>query len=279
MLAQDRGIFREFATYVGWLVLSGLVTMLIIFSVALVVFQTKTVPPAASFPFFAALWVATYLRLRKTGGAFADIGLTKTRWPTYFCYGALFGTAFMSAIYVALLLAETVESSMEILTGSIILSTLVGMAYIFVQSSTEELIFRGYLLNLFSRKGQGFSIILTSALFSIGHFWHGVNPIGWLNIFLFGVFASQLFYLFNSLWVPIGFHAAWNFAQTYVFAFPMYGRDSSGVFQLRVVSDNPISGGSYGPEGSLLVSGLFLLLIALSFHLNRPKQSIMEASE
>lgn len=124
--------------------------------------------------------------------------------------------------------------------------------------------FRGYLLKLLSGNGRVLAVVLTSALFSAAHFWQGVNLMGWLNIFLFGVLATQLYFLSRSLWMPAGFHIAWNFVQMSGLGFPVYGRENSGLFQVTLLTKDLVSGGAYGPEGSLVTTLLLVLSIGFA---------------
>jgi hypothetical protein len=68
----------------------------------------------------------------------------------------------------------------------------------------------------------------------------------------------------GSAWWAIGFHAGWDWSETY-----FYGAVDSGlVAQNHLFTAQPIgkllwSGGSAGPEGSLLVLPILLVVIAL----------------
>ena len=67
----------------------------------------------------------------------------------------------------------------------------------------------------------------------------------------------------GSAWWAIGCHFSWDWAETY-----FYGTADSGLpAQGHFLSTNPAgnalwSGGADGPEGSLLVLGVILLLLA-----------------
>ena len=68
----------------------------------------------------------------------------------------------------------------------------------------------------------------------------------------------------GTAWWAIGCHAAWDWAETF-----FYGTADSGLQpQGHYLTTNPVgnalwSGGADGPEGSLLVIGAILLLLAL----------------
>jgi len=87
-----------------------------------------------------------------------------------------------------------------------------------------------------------------------------------------GIFAAALIgFVFcvsvrvtGSAWWAIGCHTAWDWAETYFYGTP----DSGFVTQRHFLTTSPIgntlwSGGTDGPEGSLLVAPVILLLLAL----------------
>jgi len=84
-----------------------------------------------------------------------------------------------------------------------------------VQGSTEEIFFRGWLMQLIaSRHGLWLAIGINSVLFGLMHAAN-IPPsrelfMGLLNIALFGVFISLYAAREGSLWGVCGWHAAWN---------------------------------------------------------------------
>ena len=68
----------------------------------------------------------------------------------------------------------------------------------------------------------------------------------------------------GSAWWAIGCHAAWDWAETYFYGTP----DSGFVAQRHFLTTTPTgntlwSGGTDGPEGSLLVAPVILLLLGI----------------
>ncbi len=105
---------------------------------------------------------------------------------------------------------------------------------------------------------------VTSTFFSFihtrngGENWTGILAAGFIG-FVFCVSVRVT----GSAWWAIGCHAAWDWAETY-----FYGTADSGMrAQGHLLSASPVgnvlwSGGADGPEGSLLVLGAILLLLA-----------------
>jgi len=98
----------------------------------------------------------------------------------------------------------------------------------------EELAHRGYLLpRLEGIAGKNRAILISSLFFSCIHFSWWLTPgvplhlilLFIFNMFLGGVILSLSYYWSNrKLWVPIGFHFAWNMVGYIMF--PTYPRDA-----------------------------------------------------
>jgi uncharacterized protein len=151
----------------------------------------------------------------------------------------------------------------------------------------EELIFRGFIFNTIEKSlGTTYALVITSILFGGAHL---LNPVPF-NELIFGclalVFEAGLLlnaaYLLNRrLWLPIGFHCAWDF-----FEGPFFGMVVSGVnigepfYRARLVGDFMHTGGSFGPEASLpgFVCGTIFGIILLALAIKR-KQWIARSPE
>jgi uncharacterized protein len=107
----------------------------------------------------------------------------------------------------------------------------------------------------------------TSTAFGFFHTSNnGENAIGIFAAALIGAVFCVSVRVTGSAWWAIGCHAAWDWAETYFYGTP----DSGLVPERHLLSTMPIgstlwSGGADGPEGSLLVVPVVLLLLALLF--------------
>jgi hypothetical protein len=133
----------------------------------------------------------------------------------------------------------------------------------------EESLLRGYLQYTLTR-GIGFwwAALVMSILFGAIHGQNkGESPVGLFSAAAVGlVFCISLWYT-GSLWWAIGFHATWDWAQTFFYGTP----DSGMVARGHLMSEHPVgpllwSGGATGPEGSLYIVPL-LLIMALAMWL------------
>jgi membrane protease YdiL (CAAX protease family) len=130
----------------------------------------------------------------------------------------------------------------------------------------EESALRGYLQYTLTR-GIGFwwSALLLSILFAGIHGSNpGETPVGLITAGAIGMLLCLSLWYTGSLFWAIGFHTAWDWGQSY-----FYGTSDSGVLlDNRLFSAHPfgnvlLSGGQTGPEGSLLVLPMILVMALL----------------
>ncbi len=127
----------------------------------------------------------------------------------------------------------------------------------------EEFCARGYTLYMLSA-GIGFwpAAILSAAYFGYSHHGNsGEDWIGLVNAGLFGLLACLLLRRTGNLWMPIGVHTAFDWSETYSYGVADSGQVLPGHL-LNSRSSGPawLSGGTVGPEGSLLCTLLLLVL-------------------
>jgi uncharacterized protein len=127
----------------------------------------------------------------------------------------------------------------------------------------EESLLRGYLQFTLAR-GIGFwwAALLLSVAFALWHMSNGgESPVGLVVVGLGGlVFCVSLWYT-NSLWWAIGFHAGWDWGQSYLYGTPDSGLLTQGHLLISHPAGNPRwSGGATGPEGSLLMLAIVVAM-------------------
>jgi hypothetical protein len=122
------------------------------------------------------------------------------------------------------------------------------------------------LLHLRKTPGQSFwqAAWVTSTLFGFIH--TGNNGENWIGIFA-AAFIGFVFVVSirvtGSAWWAIGCHAAWDWAETYFYGTADSGIVAPGHYLSAAPAGNTFwSGGNDGPEGSILVLGIVLLLLA-----------------
>ena len=88
----------------------------------------------------------------------------------------------------------------------------------------------------------------------------GATVLAVATVAVAGLMFCALFALTGRLWVPIGLHLAWNFAQGYLFGAAVSGGDLGGSIAVSIARPDAaawLTGGTFGPEAS--VFALFLV--------------------
>ena len=137
---------------------------------------------------------------------------------------------------------------------------------------SEELLFRGILFRWIEEFGGSWmALLVTSALFGCAHL---LNPhasvVAAVGIaFEAGVMLGAAYMLTRSLWMPMGLHAAWNFAQGEIYDIPVSGMPVRGMVDARLSGPPLLTGNGFGLEASLTAMvvatlfGLWLLWLAI----------------
>ena len=146
---------------------------------------------------------------------------------------------------------------------------------VFVQSSAEELLCRGFMYQrlLKSTNSPAFAIIFNSLFFAALHlFNNGMSILPFYCIFIFGVFASMIIYYFDSLWMAMGLHAMWNFTQSILFGLPNSGTNVPySIFKIgSSVKGSFAYNPTFGLEGTIL-SSVLMTICCLALYLWKSK--------
>jgi uncharacterized protein len=146
-----------------------------------------------------------------------------------------------------------------------VLTTLAISLTVFIMgAASEEAVYRGYILQTFSRaKLIWFGILLTSLPFALGHANNpDVSIFALINTALAGIWFGVAYLKTRNLWFPFGLHLMWNWVQGAFLGIPVSG--------IRAITPNPIlqaidigptwlTGGHYGLEAG------FACTVALIF--------------
>lgn len=146
-----------------------------------------------------------------------------------------------------------------------------------IQGMSEEILLRGYYFVTAASQGKvAVAVFASSIAFSLLHLGNsGVNWIGLVNIFLFGVFTALYFLRRGNIWGVAAIHSMWNFAQGNIFGFSVSGNgmgDSIFVSERSTGSAlNLINGGDFGPEGGLAVTAILVIGITVLLFMKNKK--------
>jgi len=193
---------------------------------------------------------------------FWTLGFPLKNWLRKYLIGLLVGFSMLSLIVGFMYLAGAVKidhlSTRNVGFAAIGSALLFLLAFI-VQCSSEELLFRGWLLPVIgTRYRPGIGVTVSSLIFVI---FHGtVRPLVIINLLLFSVFLSFYCIKEGSIWGICGWHTAWNWTQASFFGLEVSGSDwiSGTIFDLKASGSTVISGGDYGPEASIICTLVLL---------------------
>jgi membrane protease YdiL (CAAX protease family) len=130
----------------------------------------------------------------------------------------------------------------------------------YISGVLEELGFRAILLRLLARMfGPIPGLFISAALFALAHASHAPPVAVALLIINGGLLLGVLYMVSGSLWLPIGAHIAYDFTEWSLFGVG----DHDGILTVTPSLHYPIwlTGGSFGPDGSVLsalVSAAFI---------------------
>lgn len=126
----------------------------------------------------------------------------------------------------------------------------------------EEFHYRGYGLYTLTQ-GIGFwpAAVVSSAIFGCSHLGNpGENWLGVFNVSAAGLLFCLLLRRSGDLWMPIGFHASWDWSQSYFYGVPDSGHVlPQHLFGGTFLGARWLTGGTVGPEGSVFLTFLLIL--------------------
>jgi uncharacterized protein len=236
---------------------------------------------AQTFSAFAA----TALMAWVGGRSLRDFGWSGDGRLRSLLIGIATGFALMVLLLVALHLVSAfeVDRANPVDAQTVVSGTLYGLLMIGVAVS-EESLFRGYALTALSQSLSFWPAAVTmSILFALAHALNpGETVTGMVSVAIFGLVLAYSYRRTGSLWFAVGLHGSWDYAESFVFGVPNSGIVMSGAL-LHGQFHGPawLTGGSAGPEGSVLVPVVLLaipLIISLLWRADgqaRPAESTL----
>jgi hypothetical protein len=193
-----------------------------------------------------------------------------------FWTGCVWGFGAISVLLVVLRADHNFYYGVPELHGWSVLryTSLWGIAFILV-GLFEEFMLRGYAQFTLTT-GLGFwpASLLLSLLFAALHRGNPGETIpGLFQVVLIGLFFCFTLWRTGTLWFAVGFHAAWDWGQSFFYGTPDSGLMAKGHFlHSSFAGSKWLTGGTVGPEGSVLVAPLLMLLFVL-FYFAFPKRA------
>lgn len=219
------------------------------------------------FPIFfylISVWIRSYEKR-----SIETLGFVKEGRFWSYVRGFLFGTGTM-ALTVTLMMISGVIS----IHGGLLPQGIISISGIFllllgfiVQGGTEEVLTRGWILPVVgARYKPWIGIAVSTLLFSLLHLGNmGINILSIINLALVGFFLAFYCLHEGNIWGVCGWHSAWNWTQGNLFGLEVSGVDPIGGSLIDLESAGPqfLSGGEFGPEGSVMTTIALIIAIAV----------------
>lgn len=189
-----------------------------------------------------------------------ELGIRQGAVP--FLIGILLGAALICATYLVLWSLgiahfETGDGLDQILTGLIVF---------FCVGVSEELLMRAVVFRILEEAGgTTIAILISSMLFGLAH---AFNPdatlVSTVQIALeAGILLALAFALTRNLWLAVGVHMGWNYAQGNIFGGAVSGGDvPHSLFKSVLTGPEYLTGGAFGLEASVVALGVCLVAAA-----------------
>ncbi len=229
---------------------------------------------------FRIVAIAAVIMARIEKRSFGSYGL-----PAQGAFGGLFFEGllwgFVAECVTMLMLAATGNASFHGFdqrgVAALKFGVLWALAFLMV-GFFEEFAFRGYPQFTLAT-GIGFwpAAVIISGLFWLAHMGNpGETWVGGLATALAAIIFCVSLWLTGSLWFAVGMHAAWDWTETYFFGVADSGMPANGHLLNSTLSGSKwMTGGTVGPEGSVVELIVILIVIGLLFvrFRNRPVPS------
>ncbi len=149
----------------------------------------------------------------------------------------------------------------------------------FTAAITEEILFRGIIFRITEEKlGSYLALAISALIFGALHL---ANPNSSLVIaagiaIQAGLLLGAAYIYSRNLWLPIAIHFAWNFTQSGIFGATTSGNAISGsLLTTKIEGIEQITGGQFGPEGSVQATLFCLLATVILMILNHRQNKII----
>jgi uncharacterized protein len=214
----------------------------------------ESIPRIFGFVFLAfAAWIMAKIEGEKWG----HYGLPLRRaFRRDFWAGALWGIVGLSLVMGCMWIAGAYRiDGLALAAGAIWKYAGLWAVMFLLVGFLEEYSLRGYTQYTLA-SGIGFwpAAVILSALFLAAHIKNpGENWMGLSDVFIIGMFLCFTLWRTGDLWFAVGLHASWDWGLTYFYSVPNSGTTAVGhLFNTRLQGPTWLSGGSAGPEGSII---------------------------
>ena len=216
------------------------------------------------------------------GRKISSLGFQKNGALNKYLLGFLSGMIFNSVVVGIMYLLGTIElaENSANLTGvdaiGIVLIFLLGFL---VQGASEEILSRGWMMQVIgARYKPWLGVLLSTALFAILHLGNaGVTILSVINLILVSFLLALFVLKEGSLWFACAWHSSWNWMLGNVFGLSVSGQgEKITMIDLNTRGNEILSGGGFGPEGSIVTSVIMIFTIIIYANKVYKKKNLTE---
>ncbi len=205
---------------------------------------------------FMAAVIPAIILSRVEKRAWSDYGLPPRHlFSREFWVGCAWGFAGISLLMIVLYGLHAFALGHVVLHGARMARfAMYWTAYFLIVGLFEEFLLRGYTQFTLTR-GMGFwrAAVALSCIFGLIHLRNGGEQWrGLVAAALIGLFFCLTLRRTGTLWFAVGFHAAWDWGETFFYSVPDSGMVAPGhLLSSSLHGATWLSGGTVGPEGSV----------------------------
>ena len=189
-------------------------------------------------------------------------------WARQFGLGGAIGASLVLVSVIPIVILGRLNFRTTVSPHSLARAALV-IFVVLAGALAEELMFRGYpFQRLVEATGAARAIVVFSILFGAVHLMNpGASAWGLINTIVIGIFLAIAYLRTRALWLPWGFHFAWNLTMGLLIGLPVSGfRLFNVVVHGTATGPKWLTGGGYGIEASAtgaLAIGIALVIVWL----------------
>lgn len=196
-----------------------------------------------------------------------------------FIKNVLLGTSIGFVLQSLTILVIYLNGSYSVIGINPISFILIPFAIMFTVAIIEEILVRGIIFRIIEEKlGSYIALIISSLLFGILHLANAHSTIlSSICITTAGFLFGAIFIYTRNLWCPIALHFAWNFSQSGIYGAITSGNEkTSSLLEAKIQGETFITGGAFGPEGSIQATVICLAATFIILVLNAKQNKIVK---
>ena len=191
-------------------------------------------------------------------------------------FGIIVGLALQSLTVLVIYL----NNGFKIVSINPVSFIIIPITVAFTVAIFEEILIRGIIFRIIEEKLGSYIALIISAIIFGG--LHLINPssslISATCVAVEGGLLLGAAYIYSrSLWLPIAIHFAWNFMQSGILGAITSGNEkTNSLLTTQISGANIITGGEFGPEGTIQAILFCLIAAIVLMYLNVKRNKLIK---